>query len=174
MNELRTDSGAGEAAKLALDCFVEGCAPERRGTELASLAPQLVFDLLENSARFFASAFERDFRRRQQLRLIVVQVARNSRAFLVDSGEHPERELADQSAATGRLLLHHPVGHEWTEPRDNCFGIGARHNSGIAARRQRHRATIEWDAYKRKRIRIANRIGEIGARDDCRAAEAFL
>src|ERR1700682_2581723 len=133
MNELRADSGAGEAAKLAFDCFVEGRAPERRGTEIASLAPQLVFDLFENSARFFASALERDLRRRQQLRLIVVQVARNSRPFLVDSGEHPARELTDQSTAARRLLLHHPVGNDWTEPGDDCLGIGARRNSLTSA-----------------------------------------
>src|SRR5258708_33074688 len=156
MNELRADSGAGEAAKLALDCFVEGRAPERRGTELASLAPQLVFDLFEDSARFFAPTFERDFRRRQQLRLIVVQVASDPRPFLVDSGEHPERQLTDQPAATRRLLLHYPVGDNRTEPGDDCLGIRARRAIPASARRERHRATVEWDTYKWQRVRGAD------------------
>src|SRR4029077_9584421 len=128
----------------------------------------------EDSARFFAPTFERDFRRRQQLRLIVVQVARDPRPFLVDSGEHPDRKLTDQSAATRRLLFHYPVGDNWTEPGDDCLGAGSLRAIRTSTRCERHRATVEWDTYKWQRVRVADGVGEVGAGNDYAAAEAFL
>src|SRR5208282_1509370 len=79
--------------ELALDCLVERTVSDRDRTKFARLAAQLLLDLLEDRARRFAPALECNFRRRQQLRLIVVQVARDSGALLVARGQRDRAGL---------------------------------------------------------------------------------
>src|SRR5208282_5328353 len=133
--------------ELALDCLVERTVSDRDRTKFARLAAQLLLDLLEDRARRLAPALECNFRRRQQLRLIVVQVTRDSGALLVDCGKHSERELAHQSAAPRGVPLHHPVRCDWSQPRDNR--LRPRCGRAPIARGQRDRAGLERDTYVR-------------------------
>src|SRR5208283_4680858 len=101
--------------ELALDCLVKRSVSDRHWTKFTRLAAQLLLDLPEDRAGCFAPAIERNFRRRNQLRLIVVQVACDSGAILIDRGKHSERELARQEAPSRGLPLHHPVRCDWSQ-----------------------------------------------------------
>src|ERR1035437_7327180 len=155
--------------ELALNCLGERSVSDRDRTKCARLAAQLLLDLLEDRARRLALAIERDFRRRNQLRLIVVQVARDSGALLVDRSKHSERKLTRQEAAPRCLPLHHPARCKWSQPLDNRRR--RRRGRAPVARGQRDRAGLERDTHIRTTENSV--FGKLfGAIDDSRVAIA--
>src|ERR1700719_1634730 len=119
MNDLRLHASAMQPPELVLDCFIERGVSNRARTEFACLAAQLLLDLLEDRARGFGRALECDFRGRQQLRLIVMQVASDPGALLVDRGKHSERKLTHEQAVPRRIALQYPTRREWSQPLDD-------------------------------------------------------
>src|SRR5271154_172229 len=93
-----------------MDRVVERRVAQSGRAKLARLAAQLALDLLEDLARGVALAGERNFRSREQLRLVVVQVARDSGALLVDGGEHSQREGAHKRPGGRPPALPTPRG----------------------------------------------------------------
>src|SRR5271156_2062998 len=143
MDQLRLHARAIEPSKLALDRFVERAGSNRGRTKFARLAAQLLLDLLEDGARRIGRAVECDLCGRQQLRLIVVQVASDPGALLVDRGEHPERKLTHEGAAPRHVALQYPARREWSQALDDRLSPGSR--CARVARRKRDRSSPERD-----------------------------
>src|SRR5271163_518352 len=116
-------------------------------TKFARLAPQLIFNPPENLASGLAPARERDFRRRDQLGLVVMQVARDSGPLLVDRRKHSKRKLTDQRTAPRRLAFHHRGRHERSQPFDDLLRAIRRRER--VARAERDRAGRERNTYVR-------------------------
>src|SRR5580693_5062001 len=119
MNKVRLHARAIQPSELALDCVVERRVANRGWTKFAGFATQLLLDLFEDRARSFGRAVESDLCGREQLRLIIVQVASDPGALLINRGKHSERKLAHEEAAPRRIALQHPARREWSEALDD-------------------------------------------------------
>src|SRR5438876_422971 len=96
MDEARLDSGLGETTDFVTQRLTQIGAAQRRGSQLANTQPQHLVQLLEDTARLRRIGLERYTRRGEQLRLMVMQVARYPLALAIDRAEHPHAECTHQ------------------------------------------------------------------------------